>query len=79
MGQSERTLQTRFSEHRGYVNNKILTKATGEHYNLPGHTVADMKVSILEKVHSRNELVREERENLVIKNMNTKYKGLNKK
>ena len=79
VGQSERTLQSRFSEHRGYVTNQIVTKATGDHYNLPGHSVADMKVSIIEKVHSRDVLVREERENLFIKNMNTKYKGLNTK
>ena len=77
IGQSERKLKERISEHIGYINNRLLTKATGYHFNLPGHNVADMKVTILEKVHSRDELVRIEREDMFI--MNTKYRGLNKK
>ena len=79
VGESDRTLQTRFSEHRSYVTNQKLYQATGNHFNSPGHNVADIKVTILEKIHSRDELVRLEREDMFIKNMNTKYRGLNKK
>ena len=79
VGQTDRTLQYRFSEHRGYVSNKHLTKATGEHFNLRGHTVSDMQVSIIEKVHSTDEMVRTERESMYIKQLNSKYKGINKK
>ena len=79
IGESERSLQERFSEHRAYVVNKHLTKATGAHYNTPGHSVSDMRVTILEKVFSSDPLIRKEREELFIRKYNTKYKGLNKK
>ena len=39
-------------------------KATGWHFNKKGHSVHDMMVSILEKVHTRDELQREERESM---------------
>ena len=67
------------NEHRGYVANKHLSKATGAHFNLPGHSTNDMRVTILEKVHSMDPLVRKEREELFIRKFNTKYKGMNKK
>ena len=79
IGESERSLQYRFSEHKGYVINKHLAKATGAHFNLPGHSVSDMTVTILEKVHSMDPLVRKEREELFIRKFNSKYRGINKK
>ena len=65
IGESERSLQDRFSEHKGYVVNKHLNKATGEHFNL-------------EKIYSQDEMVRKERETMFIRKINTKYKVLNK-
>ena len=79
IGESDRTLQERFSEHRGYVKNEHLNKATGEHFNKPGHQLSDMRVSILEKIFSTDPAVRKERELHFIKQMNTKYKGMNRK
>ena len=79
IGETERSLQERFSEHKAYVMSRHLGKATGFHFNLSGHSVSDMKVTILEKVHSLDPLVRKEREDLFIRKFNTKYKGLNKK
>ena len=52
IGESERTLKDRFSEHKGYVVNRMMKKATGEHFNSKGHKVSDMKISILEKIFS---------------------------
>ena len=79
IGESERSLQERFSEHRGYVANKQLTKATGQHFNLPGHGASDMLVTIIEKVRSLDPLVRKQREEHYIMKFNTRYKGLNKR
>ena len=79
IGETERSLQKRFNEHKQYVISRQKSKATGLHFNLPGHSVSDMKVTILEKVHSLDPLVRKEREELYIRKFNTKYKGLNKK
>ena len=62
---------------RGLV--KHLNKATCAHFNLPGHSVADMKVTILEKVYSIDGMIRQQREKMFIADLNTKYKGLNKK
>ena len=78
VGQSERTLQERFSEHKGYVINGHTNKATGHHFNQRGHSVSDMAVTILEKVHIRSEPHRKEREKMYIQKMNTQYKGMNR-
>ena len=78
VGQSERTLQARFSEHRDYAKKKDYSKACGAHFSSRGHSVHDMKVSILEKVHSIDELLREERESMFIRKFNCKYKGINR-
>ena len=79
IGETERTLVERFSEHLGYVHNEHLNQATGWHFNLKGHSVSDMEISIVEKIHSRDENVRKEREKLYITQFNTKYKGMNRK
>ena len=78
IGESERSLKERFSEHRGYVVNNLKNKATGEHYNKKGHKVSDMKITIIEKIFSLDPAVRKEREKFYINKFNTKYKGLNK-
>ena len=77
IGESERSLQERFSDHKGYVTKRQVTKAVGQHFNLPGHRASDMMVTIIEKVHSLDPLVRKERDELYIIKFNTKYKGLN--
>ena len=52
IGETSKTLAQRFSQHCGYVRNKELPNATGAHFNLPRHTIADMKVTIVEKISS---------------------------
>ena len=54
VGETDRRLQDRFADHRGYVANKKLDKATGAHFNLPGHNIADMEITIIEKVFNTN-------------------------
>ena len=67
IGETEHTLRTRYTQHKGYVNNKQTKRATGYHYNLPGHSVADMKVAILDKVKYSTESYRKPRQKLLIK------------
>ena len=62
IGESDRTLQDRFAEHRGYVNNHHMNKATGQHFNLPGHRISDMEVTILEKLWNQDPQYRKTRE-----------------
>ena len=78
IGESERTLQDRFSEHKGYAENCKTSKSTGEHFSQQGHRVSDMKVTIIEKIFNPDQAFRKEREKFYIMKMNTKYKGLNK-
>ena len=79
VGESNRTLQSRFSEHLGYVKNKKLDKTTGEHFNTKGHTISDMEITIIEKVHNTSDAFRKQREKMFIQKFNTKHKGMNQK
>ena len=49
------------------------------HFNQAGHSISDMTVTIIEKVHNKDEPFRKERKKFFIKKMNTKYKGMNRK
>ena len=49
-------------EHIGYVKNRIISKATGSHLNLPGNSFANMTITILENVKKIDTLYRRERE-----------------
>ena len=71
-------MKERFAEHQGYVRNKVLSKATGEHFNLPAHRLSDMKIRILEQIYNKDHFFRKKRENMFINKFNTKLKGLNK-
>ena len=68
----------RFRQHRGYVRNKEVEKSTGEHFNKPGHQMADMRITVLEKLKSSDAQLRKTRESFYIQRFNTKYKGMNK-
>ena len=78
IAETKRIMKFRLAEHRGYVTNQILSTPTGEHFNLPGHSLADLTMVILEKVRSQDDLYRKEREKYFIRKFNTYYRGLNK-
>ena len=78
IGESERPLRKRTLEHKGYIQNHMLDKATGEHFNMPGHDINCMKVSIIEKVRKLCVQYRKEREKYFIRKFNSYYKGMNK-
>ena len=79
IGETEKTLAIRFSQHRGYARNRETQKATGEHFNKTGHKISDMKITILEKLVSKDPQLRKIRESYCIQKFNTRYKGMNKK
>ena len=78
IGETERTLKERFSEHKGYVNTNNQSKATGVHFNTKGHSVANMEITIIEKIFSQDPMFRKQRERFYIQKFNTRYKGLNR-
>ena len=51
IGYTHQEFRERMFQHLGYVRNKLLNKATGQHFNLPGHSKNNMKFTILEKVN----------------------------
>jgi hypothetical protein len=76
IGETKRILKFRLADHRGYVNSGDDT-ATGEHFNLPGHSLFDLSITILEQVMKKDDLYRKKREKYFIRKFNTFYRGLN--
>ena len=66
IGETGNELRKRITQHRGYVTNKETKKATGLHFNLPGHSISDMEIQILEKIRYNSEAYRKNKEQLVI-------------
>ena len=79
VGETDRRLKDRFCEHKSYVTSKKLDQATGHHFNTKGHSVSDMRITILEQVQNKDPFYRKEREHMYINLFDTKGNGLNKK
>ena len=81
IGTTKKEIKARFKEHKGYVTNfkNHQDKITGAHFNLPGHSVSDMRISVLEKVFNPDPMIREQREKYFINKFEAKYKGMNRK
>ena len=77
IGETGRSIRTRIMEHRGYINNNK-NKATGDHFNLPGHSVNDMRFTVLEKVKYDSTEYRKEREKDIIRLFDAYYQGINR-
>ena len=78
IGTTGRQLKLRLAEHRGYISNQVISKATGAHWNLPGHSLADLRVTILEQTKYKNEEYRKEREKHFIRKFDTFNSGINR-
>ena len=78
IGETGIMLKVRLFDHMGYINNQVVSVTTGDHFNMPGHSLANMKSQILEKVKTNNELNRKKRETYLINKFNTHYKGINR-
>ena len=78
IGQSERTLKERIQEHLGYIRTEKCNKATGDHFNLDGHFIYDLKVTVIEKLHKTDRATREVRESMYIQDFHTELEGMNK-
>uniref|UniRef100_A0A8C3S145 RRM domain-containing protein n=1 Tax=Chelydra serpentina TaxID=8475 RepID=A0A8C3S145_CHESE len=49
IGQTGQSLRKRINGHKSDIRNGNIQKPVGEHFNLPGHTIADLKVAILQQ------------------------------
>ena len=78
IGETGRYIKFRIADHRSYITNQVTSRATGAHFNLPGHSLADMKFTILKKVKYNDDSYRKERETYHINKFNTYYQGINR-
>ena len=49
-GESQRSLEDRIAEHKGYNSNSMKSKTTGEHFDLPGHKIVNMEFQKQERI-----------------------------
>ena len=77
-GETERTMNNIFQDHKGYVQNRKTNHPTGEHFTSKGHQLSDMVITILEQISSTDPLYRKERERYLIRKFNSYNNGLNK-
>ena len=77
IGETEREVKERIKEHISYAKNKTINKATGNHFNQPGHSFNNMRFTVVEKVKSNDKVYRKEREKHYINKFNTYYDGIN--
>ena len=64
---TSRTFKQRMGEHRDYAKRDVLTEPAGEHFNQPGHTVADLKGQVIEKVKNLDPFILRARESQLIR------------
>ena len=55
VGETKRILKFCLADHRPYVTNQDYTKATGDHFNSPGHILSDLTITLKKKVKSSDE------------------------
>ena len=79
IGETKRPLRVRCGDHLGYVRNQKLNESTGYHFNLPGHNITMIQITVLEKIWSSSDALRKERETMYINKFESKYLGLNRK
>jgi len=66
-------------EHIGYIRNLHSKQPTGEHFNLPGHELYCLKVSVLEKVWDLGRRLFEVPEAKYIRDFMTELTRINRK
>ena len=52
IGETRRLLNFRVADHRGYVSRQETDKATGAHFTMPGHSLADLRVTIIDVMNT---------------------------
>ena len=79
IGETERELKVRIREHIGYVNNLNISTPTGHHFNMPNHSVENMRIQVIEQCKENSRVYRKIREQRFISLFETLRNGLNKK
>ena len=78
IGETRRMLKHRLADHRGYVSKGDTSTAIGAHFTSQGHSLSDMKISVIEQIKKSDDMYRKTREKYHIQKIFTFYEGLNK-
>ncbi|XP_073188346.1 uncharacterized protein [Lepidochelys kempii] len=78
IGQTGQSLRKRINGHKSDVKNYNIHKPVGEHFNLSGHAITDMKIAILQQKNFKSRLQRETAELEFICKLDTINLGLNR-
>ena len=78
VGETKHTLAHRGNQHLGYIRNNE-DKATGRHFNKPGHKIEHFTIQVLESINTSDAMYRKNRESLFIQQFDLKRKGMNGK
>ena len=78
IGESKRSLKTRFYEHINYVRKGDITTPIGAHFILPGHNESNMTIQILEHCKNKSTFYRKTRETYYINLFESARRGLNR-
>ena len=76
IGKTERTLKERLFEHKNSVRNDA-KNVVGVHFNGPGHSLENLKITAIEKVFNRSQEIILKRESFLINTFEAEYQGLN--
>ena len=76
-GETKQMLKKKLDYHRGSVT-KGVDNATWSHFNQPSHSLADLRVTIIEQVKKQCILYRKEREEYFLRKLYTDHEGINK-
>ena len=76
VGMTKNPLQKRFTSHRSDIKNKKET-SVAEHFNLPGHSMEDLTIMIIDQEDDVKKLRKRERH--WIDELETKAHGLNRR
>ena len=65
IGETKQMLKSCLKQHCGYVQNNI--EATGQHFNLPGHSLANLMVTVFfDKLESQTNFIEEKEKNTIL-------------
>ena len=77
IGETSRRACSRFQEHRGYINQRVTSQPSGLHFTSIGHTLADIRIQVIEQVRPHDDFIRKARESYWISQYRATTKGNN--
>ena len=77
IGETSRRASDRFSEHKSYITQKVMTQPAGEHFNSKGHLASDICIQVIEQVTPKDTFIRKSRESFWIKQYGAITRGNN--